>query len=91
MATLRAFFHMGSVEWVTCQVPVMLSRGGTKVAEDGDEGAPRSLEARIWMLEAALGAAATASAATGSDIALEGELMIVSEAGSREKLVLITR
>lgn len=76
MATLRAFFHMGSVEWVTCQVPVMLSRGGTKVAEDGDEGAPRSLGARILMLEAeaALGAAAaaTASAAIGSDIVLEG-------------------
>lgn len=72
MATLRAFFHMGSVEWVTCQVPVMLSRGGTKVEEDGDEGAPRSLGARILMLEVAIGAAATASRAAGSDIVLEG-------------------
>jgi hypothetical protein len=72
MATLRAFFHMGSVEWVTCQVPVIESWGGTKVAEDGDEGAPLSLGARIWMLEAVVGAAATASATTGSDIALEG-------------------
>lgn len=72
MATLRAFFHMGSVEWVTCQVPVIESRGGTKAAEDGDEGAPRSLGARIWMLEAVVGAAATASAATGSDMVLEG-------------------
>jgi hypothetical protein len=68
MATLRAFFHMGRVEWVTCQVPVILSRGGTKVVEDGDEGAPRSLGARILILEGAVGAPAVASAATGSDI-----------------------
>lgn len=76
MATLRAFFHMGSVECVTCQVPVILSRGGTKVAEDGDEGAPRSLGPLILMLEAALGAAAAAaaSAAIGSDIVLEGRV-----------------
>lgn len=72
MATLRAFLHMGSVEWVTCQVPVIESRGGTKVAEDGDEGAPRSFGARIWMLEAVVGAAATVSAAIGPDIVLEG-------------------
>lgn len=50
----------------------MLLRGGTKVAEDGDDGAPRSLGARILMLEAVMGAAAAASGATGSDIVLEG-------------------
>lgn len=72
MATLRAFFHMGRVEWVTCHVPVIASRGGTKVAEDGDEGAPRSLGGRILMLEAVVGAAATASATTGSDIVFGG-------------------
>lgn len=68
MATFRAFFHMGRVEWVTCHVPVILSRGGTKVVEDGDESAPRSLGGRILILEGAVDAPVIASAATGSDI-----------------------
>lgn len=28
METLRAFLHIGSVEWVTCQVPRSQGRGG---------------------------------------------------------------
>lgn len=92
MATLRAFFHMGRVEWVTCQVPVIESRGGTKVAEDGDGGAPRSLGARIWMLEAAMGATATAtaSAGIGSDMILERRVGDSSSDRVLERLVLIT-
>lgn len=42
------------------------------MAEDGDEGEPRSLGGRSFMLEAVVGASATASAATGSDIVFGG-------------------
>jgi hypothetical protein len=46
MRTLRAFFHMGSVEWVTCQVPERKDRGGGRRggADDVEEACEMAVE-----------------------------------------------
>jgi hypothetical protein len=49
MATLRDFFHIGRVEWVTCQVPLSQGmEGGWKVG-DVELGAPETVGARRVM------------------------------------------
>jgi ferredoxin len=47
IVTLRAFFHMGSVECVTCQVPVRKGRGGAMSAGDSEEEVLAEVE-EMW-------------------------------------------